>query len=175
MSKININNFNENRARISATATILLLSLLLLLSIPLLMFPKIVVATDGSDEEDPVHIYYGGSKISSPPGPSFTVCSGESLTITVLVQWDILPAYSNIHFVDVQMDEITSFGVTFNPESFTLTRDSNSRYVDVNVPPLPLGTHQVNIYADVTDQGPKKNAKGCWNKRILPGQCYKLC
>jgi hypothetical protein len=60
MSKININNFNENRARISATATILLLSLLLLLSIPLLMFPKIVVATDGSDEEDPVKIYYEG-------------------------------------------------------------------------------------------------------------------
>jgi hypothetical protein len=32
----------------------------LLLSIPLLMFPKIVVATDGSDEEDPVKIYYEG-------------------------------------------------------------------------------------------------------------------
>jgi hypothetical protein len=29
------------------------------------MFPKIVVATDGSDEEDPVHIYFGGRPISS--------------------------------------------------------------------------------------------------------------
>jgi len=163
MSKTNIDNFNENRARISATATILLLSLLLLLSIPLLMFPKIVVATDGSDEEDPVHIIYGGSPISSPPGPSFTVCSGQSLTVTVLVRWDALPDPSKVSFVNVQMVEKTNFGVTFSPSSFTLYNPSpNSINVDVNVPPLPLGTWQVNIYADVTGQGPqnKPNVAG---------------
>jgi uncharacterized repeat protein (TIGR01451 family) len=120
------------------------------------MFPKIVVATDGSDEEDPVHIYYGGSPISSPPGPSFTVCSGQPLTFTVLVKWDALPDPSKVNFVNVQMVEITNFGVTFSPPSFTLYNPSpNSINVNVNVPPLPLGTWQVNIYADVTGQGPQ--------------------
>jgi uncharacterized repeat protein (TIGR01451 family) len=159
MSKTNINNFNENRARISATATILLLSLLLLLSMPLLMFPKIVVATDGSDEEDPVHIYYGGSKISSPPGPSFDVCLGESLTITVLVKWDIVPAESSVDYVVVQMVENTNFGITFNPQtSFTLYNPSpNSINVVVNVPAFwTTGIRQVNIYADVIAQYPPK-------------------
>jgi uncharacterized repeat protein (TIGR01451 family) len=159
MSKINIDNFNENRARISATATILLLSLLLLLSIPLLMFPKIVVATDGSDEEDPVKIFYGGSPISSPPGPSFDVCLGESLTFTVLVQWDIVPAESSVNYVVVQMVEKTNFGITFNPQtSFTLYNPSpNSINVVVNVPAFwTTGIRQVNIYADVIAQNPPK-------------------
>jgi hypothetical protein len=113
------------------------------------MFPKIVVATDGSDEEDPVHIKYGGRPISSPPGPSFTVCSGESLTITVLVQWEPLPNPNKVNFVDVQMVERTSFGVTFSPSSFTLNNPSSpSRNVVVNVPAFSTtGIRQVQIYA----------------------------
>jgi hypothetical protein len=101
-----------------------------------------ITATD--EEEDPVHIYFpavGGKPISSPPGPNFTVCVGQPLTITVLVKWDALPDPNKVSFVDVQMVENTSFGVTFAPTSFTLYNPSpNSKNVDVNVPALPLGT-----------------------------------
>jgi uncharacterized repeat protein (TIGR01451 family) len=120
-----------------------------------------ITATD--EEEDPVHIYFpavGGKPISSPPGPNFTVCVGQPLTITVLVKWDALPDPNKVSFVDVQMVEITSFGVTFAPTSFTLYNPSpNSINVNVNVPALPLGTWQVNIYADTVNQGPQSTPK----------------
>jgi len=161
MSKTNIDNFNENRARISATATTLLLLLMLLLSMPLLMFPKIVVATDGSDEEDPVKIYYEGTAYSSPDkAASITVCSGQPLEITVQVVWFQPPDPSKVKYVSVQMVEISNLGVTFNPGSFNLYNpDSLSIDVTVTVPALPPGTYTLQIYANVIAQGPQNTPK----------------
>jgi uncharacterized repeat protein (TIGR01451 family) len=54
------------------------------------------------------------------------------------------------------MIELTSFGVTFNPTTFTLSRPSpTERFVTVTIPSLPLGTQHIVIYADVIDQSPR--------------------
>jgi len=111
------------------------------------------------EEEDPVHVYYGGSKISSPPGPEIRVCFGEpSYTITVTVRWDAKPDPDKVSWVDVQMVDKSGYGITFVPSSFTLYNPSpDSQSVTVIIPAFPsTGTYQVNIYADVTAQGPGK-------------------
>jgi len=123
-----------------------------------------ITATD--EEEDPVHIYYDkdndgvyelGDRISGPGTAANlgTVCQGQSLTITVLVRWEVegRPPDS----VTVQMIERTSFGVTFIPVTpFVLTRASTDQYVTVIIPgTLSLGTQHIVIYADVIDQSPR--------------------
>jgi uncharacterized repeat protein (TIGR01451 family) len=123
-----------------------------------------ITATD--EEEDPVHIYYDkdndgvyepGDRISSPGTAANlgTVCQGQSLTITVLVRWEVVEGRPP-DSVTVQMIELTSFGVTFNPTTFTLSRPSpTERFVTVTIPSLPLGTQHIVIYADVIDQSPR--------------------
>jgi uncharacterized repeat protein (TIGR01451 family) len=108
------------------------------------------------EEEDPVKILYNGVAYSSPPGPTFTVCVGQPLTFTVVAYWHAKPNPSQVSFVDVVMREITSFGVTFSPTSFTLYNPTpDSQNVDVNVPAfMSTGTFQVQIYADTVNQGP---------------------
>jgi uncharacterized repeat protein (TIGR01451 family) len=124
-----------------------------------------ITATD--EEEDPVHIYYDkdndgvyepGDRISSPGTAANlgTVCQGQSLTITVLVRWEVVEGRPP-DSVTVQMIELTSFGVTFNPTTFTLSRPSpTDQFVTVIIPgTLPLGTQHIVIYADVIDQSPR--------------------
>jgi hypothetical protein len=125
------------------------------------MFPKIVVATDGSDEEDPVKIYYEGTAYSSPDkAASITVCSGQQLEITVEVKWFQPPNPNKVNFVSVKMVEKSNLGVTFNPESFNLYNPNSLYiYVTVTVPALSPGTYTLQIYADVTDQGPEDTPK----------------
>jgi uncharacterized repeat protein (TIGR01451 family) len=110
-----------------------------------------------TDEEDPVKILYNGIAYSSPPGPTFTVCVGQPLTFTVVAYWQAKPDPSDVSFVDVVMREITSFGVSFAPTSFTLYNPApDSQTVNVNVPAFgSTGTFQVQIYADTVNQGPK--------------------
>jgi hypothetical protein len=90
----------KNEVRMSAIATMLML--LLLLGTTLLMFSLTVVAAAADEEEDPLHIYYDknnngvyepGDRISSEDtAASLTQCQGESLTIKVLVRWELPPA-----------------------------------------------------------------------------------
>jgi len=114
-----------------------------------------ITATD-EEEEDPVKILYNGVAYSSPPGATFTVCAGQPLTFTVVAYWHAKPDPSDVSFVDVVMREITSFGVSFAPTSFTLYNPSpDSQTVNVNVPAfMSTGTFQVQIYADTVNQGP---------------------
>jgi uncharacterized repeat protein (TIGR01451 family) len=116
-------------------------------------------AVSDEEEEDPVKISYDGVTYSSPPGPTFTVCAGQPLTFTVVAYWHAKPNPSKVSFVDVVMVEITSFGVTFSPTSFTLHNPSpDSQNVDVNVPAFgSTGTFQVQIYANTVNQGPDDN------------------
>jgi hypothetical protein len=147
-------NIEKNR-RTASVALSTILVLLLLLGTTTLMFSLTVVAAD--EEEDPVKISYDGNVYSSPPGPIlFTVCVGQPLTFTVVAYWHAKPDPSKVSFVDVVMVEITSFGVTFNPSSFTLYNPSpDSQNVVVNVPAfMSTGTFQVQIYADTVNQGP---------------------
>ena len=113
-------------------------------------------AVSDEEEEDPVKILYNGVAYSSPPGPTFTVCAGQPLTFTVVAYWQAKPNPSQVSFVDVVMREITSFGVTFSPTSFTLYNPSpDSQNVVVNVPAfMSTGTFLVQIYADTVNQGP---------------------
>jgi uncharacterized repeat protein (TIGR01451 family) len=114
-------------------------------------------AVSNEEEEDPVKILYDGVAYSSPPGPTFTVCVGQPLTFTVVAYWHAPPNPSRVSFVDVVMREITSFGVTFSPTSFTLYNPApDSRNVVVNVPAfMSTGIFQVQIYADTVNQGPQ--------------------
>jgi hypothetical protein len=127
------------------------------------MFSLTVVAVAADEEEDPLHIYYDknnngvyepGDRISSEEtAASLTQCQGESLIITVLVEWEIVGRPPNS--VTVQMIELTSFGVTFNPTTFTLSRSSpTQQYVTVTILPLPLGTQHVVIKAENIGQDP---------------------
>jgi uncharacterized repeat protein (TIGR01451 family) len=113
-------------------------------------------AVSDEEEEDPVKILYNGVAYSSPPGPTFTVCAGQPLTFTVVAYWHAKPNPSQVSFVDVVMREITSFGVTFSPTSFTLYNPApDSQNVVVNVPAfMSTGIFQVQIYADTVNQGP---------------------
>jgi uncharacterized repeat protein (TIGR01451 family) len=124
-----------------------------------------ITATD--EEEDPVHIYYDkdndgvyepGDRISSPGTAANlgTVCQGQSLTITVLVRWEVVEGRPP-DSVTVQMIELTSFGVNFIPATpFVLTPASTDQFVTVIIPgTLPLGTQHIVIYADVIDQSPR--------------------
>ncbi len=113
------------------------------------------------EEEDPVHIYYpavGGSRISSPPGPSIYVCVGEPTTITVTVKWEKPQgaSWANVLWVNVQMVDEAGYGITFDPSSFTLYNPGDdSEIVSVSIPAFSSpGTYQVQIYANVIDQGP---------------------
>jgi len=115
-----------------------------------------------NDEEDPVHIYYEGERIGSPPGPSFTVCLGNPLEITVLVKWDSRPNPNTVSYVNVQMVDKSDYGITFNPLGFTLRNVpfDDSRTVVVTIPAFSsTGTYQVNIKADVIAQGPSTTPK----------------
>jgi uncharacterized repeat protein (TIGR01451 family) len=156
----------KNEVRMSAIATMLML--LLLLGTTLLMFSLTVVAAAADEEEDPLHIYYDknnngvyepGDRISSEDtAASLTQCQGESLTIKVLVRWELPPAGAerNVQYVDVEMNELTSFGVNFSPKTFTLTNPSElERFVDVTIPSLPLGPQVVIIKADNIGQNPR--------------------
>jgi uncharacterized repeat protein (TIGR01451 family) len=118
-------------------------------------------AVSDEEEEDPVKILYNGIAYSSPPGPTFTVCVGQPLTFTVVAYWHAPPNPSQVSFVDVVMREITSFGVTFSPTSFTLYNPSpGSQNVVVNVPAfMSTGTFQVQIYADTVNQGPSSTPR----------------
>jgi uncharacterized repeat protein (TIGR01451 family) len=82
---------------------------------------------------------------------------GQPLTFTVVAYWQAPPNPSRVSFVDVVMREITSFGVTFSPTSFTLYNPApDSRNVVVNVPAfMSTGIFQVQIYADTVNQGPQ--------------------
>jgi uncharacterized repeat protein (TIGR01451 family) len=144
-----------------------MLMLLLLLGTTLLMFSLTVVAAAADEEEDPLHIYYDkdndgvyepGDRISSPGTAANlgTVCQGQSLTITVLVRWEVVEGRPP-DSVTVQMIELTSFGVNFIPATpFVLTPASTDQFVTVIIPgTLPLGTQHIVIYADVIDQSPR--------------------
>jgi hypothetical protein len=155
-------NIEKNR-RTASVALSTILVLLLLLGTPLIMFSLTVVAVAADEEEDPLHIYYDknnngvyeqGDRISGEDkAASLTQCQGESLIITVLVEWEIEGRPPNS--VTVQMIELTSFGVTFNPTTFTLSRSSpTQQYVTVTIPPLPLGTQHVVIKAENIGQNP---------------------
>ncbi len=114
------------------------------------------------EEEDPVHIYFDGSKISSPPGPEIHVCFGEpSYTIPVIVKWDGKPDPDKVSWADVQMVDYSGYGITFVPSSLTLYNpSSDSQGVTVIIPAFPsTGTYPVNIYADVTGQGPNNTPR----------------
>jgi hypothetical protein len=129
----------------------------------MLIFSTVLIAapiTKCEDEEDPIHIYYDGNKISEAPGPIVWTgpCTTESFTFTVRVQWDALPDSTKVSWVTVTMTEKSSYGITFSPTSFTLYNPS-SYYQDVlvtvPVKGLVAGTYAANIYVDVTGQGPK--------------------
>jgi uncharacterized repeat protein (TIGR01451 family) len=123
-----------------------------------------ITATD--EEEDPLHIYYdkngngkyeGGDRISSEDKAANLgdVCQGQTLEITVLVEWEIEGRPPNS--VNVEMIELTSFGITFNPTTFTLSRPSpTNQSVTVTIPSLSLGTWHVVIKANNTGQDPPK-------------------
>jgi uncharacterized repeat protein (TIGR01451 family) len=123
-----------------------------------------ITATD--EEEDPVHIYYDkNSNEVYDPGDRISgentaanlgdVCRGDlPLTITVLVRWEVRGRPPDN--VTVQMIELTSFGVGFDPETFMLTRASTDQLVTVTIPgTLSLGLNHIIIKANVTDQNPR--------------------
>jgi uncharacterized repeat protein (TIGR01451 family) len=154
--------------RSSAMATMLML--LLLLGTTLTMFSLTVVAAAADEEEDPLHIYYDkdndgvyepGDRISEEDKAANLgdVCKEDlPLTITILVRWELPPAGAelNVQYVDVEMDELTSFGVNFNPTTFRLTNPSVlERFVDVTIPSLPLGPNHVVIKAKNVGQNPR--------------------
>ena len=135
---------------------ILPLLAVLMLSIMLVTIPM----SRCEDEEDPVHIYYAGNKISESPGPIVWTgpCTTESFTFTVRVQWDTLPDPTKVSWVTVTMTEKSSYGITFNPQSFTLYNPSpyyQDVLVTVPVKGLAAGTYAAHIYVSVTGQGPK--------------------
>lgn len=137
---------------------------MVLISLLILSMTLIAVPITRCVDEDPVHIYYDGSKISGSPGP--IVYSGPCTTpyfdFTVKVQWDTLPNPAQVNWADVSMVEKSSFGITFDPLSTTLYNPSpNWIWVIVHVPTagLPAGTYYANIYADTTAQGPNKTPK----------------
>jgi uncharacterized repeat protein (TIGR01451 family) len=158
----------KKEVRMSAIATMLML--LLLLGTPLIMFSLTVVAAAADEEEDPLHIYYDkdndgvyepGDRISSEDTAADLgdACQEDlPLTIKVLVRWELPPAGAerNVQYVDVEMNELTSFGVNFSPEDFRLTNPSElERLVDVTIPSLPLGPRVVIIKADNIGQDPR--------------------
>jgi uncharacterized repeat protein (TIGR01451 family) len=110
-------------------------------------------------EEDPVKISYNGVAYSSPPGPSFTVCLNEPLTITVVAYWFQPPNPDKVSWASVVMVDKRGYGITFDPSSFTLYNPSHlSQTVLVTVPAFSsIGIYQMQIYADVTAQGPSNN------------------
>jgi uncharacterized repeat protein (TIGR01451 family) len=147
-----------------------MLMLLLLLGTTLTMFSSTIVAAAADEEEDPLHIYYDkdndgvyepGDRISEEDKAADLgdVCQGDlPLTITVLVRWELPPAGAerNVQYVDVEMDELTSFGVNFSPKTFRLTNPSElERFVDVTIPSLPLGPNHVVIKAENVGQNPR--------------------
>jgi uncharacterized repeat protein (TIGR01451 family) len=157
----------KERVRLSGMATMLML--LLLLGTTLMMFSLTVVAAAADEEEDPLHIYYDkngngvyepGDRISEEDKAADLgdVCQGDlPLTITVLVRWELPPAGAerNVQYVDVEMIELTGFGVNFNPTTFRLTNPSElERFVDVTIPSLPLGPNHVVIKAKNVGQNP---------------------
>ena len=136
----------------------------------MLIFSTVLIAapiTKCEDEEDPIHIYYSGNKISDSPGPIVWTgpCTAESFTITVRIKWDSPPAANkNVQWVNVSMTEKTSFGITFVPLSTRLYNPNHGLSPDycdvvltVPVAGLPAGTYAVNIYVAVTAQGPGDN------------------
>ena len=162
-------NIEKNRRTASAALSTILV-LLLLLGTPLIMFSLTVVAAAADEEEDPLHIYYDknnngvyeeGDRISSEETAASLgdVCQEDlPLTITVLVRWELPPAGAelNVQYVEVEMIELTSFGVNFNPTTFRLTNPSElERFVVVTIPSLPLGTQHVVIKAENKDQNPR--------------------
>ncbi|MCL7392233.1 MAG: hypothetical protein LZ162_01145 [Thaumarchaeota archaeon] len=112
-------------------------------------------------EEDPVKISYNGEVYSSPPGPSFTVCLNEPLTITVVTYWFQPPNPDKVSWASVVMVDKGGYGITFDPSSFTLYNPSYlSQTVLVTVPAFSsIGIYQMQIYADVTAQGPSNTPK----------------
>ena len=138
-----------------------------LLLVAMLVFSTILIAVPLTrcEEDDPIHIYYAGNKISDSPGPIVWTgpCTAESFTITVKVQWDSKPEPKKVNWAQIQMVEKSSFGITFVPSGTTLYNPGppDYIYVDVTVPVagLPAGTYCANIYADVIAQGPEKTPK----------------
>jgi hypothetical protein len=147
----------------------------------MLIFSTVLIAApitkceDG--EEDPIHIYYGGSVISAPPGPIVWTgpCTAESFTITVRIKWDSPPEPPKkdqddpskwVSWVTVQMVEVTSYGISFvplgttlyNPEqSFVTGPDYCDVVVTVPVAGLSAGTYAANIKVVITGQGPAQS------------------
>ena len=149
---------------------------LLLVAILMISTTFIAIPLTKCEEEDPIHIYYDkngngiyeeGEKISNPPGPIVWTgpCTAKSFTITVRIKWDNPPETRfNVQWVDVNMTEKTSFGITFVPLSTRLYNPNHGLSPDycdvvltVPVDGKPAGTYAVNIYVDVTAQGPSKN------------------
>ncbi|MEM3578284.1 MAG: hypothetical protein QXX51_07555 [Candidatus Bathyarchaeia archaeon] len=133
---------------------------LLLVAMLMISTTLIAIPITRCEEEDPIHIYYQGNKISDGPGPIVWTgpCTTESFTFTVVIQWDSLPDPDKVNWCTVQMVEKSGFGITFVPSSTKLYNPSpNSISVEVTVPVagLPSGTYYAQIYADVTGQGPK--------------------
>ena len=104
---------------------------------------------DCEDEEDPVHIYYGGSEIGGPPGPIVWTgpCTAESFDITVRIEWDSppTPPGKNVFYVDVQMIEISDYGMTFTP--------SETRLYNPNQPSVPAGPDYCDVKVTVPVAG----------------------
>jgi hypothetical protein len=129
----------------------------------MLIFSTVLIAAPIAkceDGEDPIQIYYSGSKYDSP-GPIVWTgpCSTESFTFSVRVQWDALPNPTKVNWATVTMTEKSSYGITFNPQSFTLNNTPSQYYKDVSVTVpvsgLGAGTYAAQIYVDVTGQGPE--------------------
>jgi uncharacterized repeat protein (TIGR01451 family) len=161
-------NIEKNRRTASAALSTILV-LLLLLGTLLTMFSLTVVAAAADEEEDPLHIYYDknnngvyepGDRISSEETAASLgdVCQEDlPLTIKVLVRWELPRAGAelNVQYVEVEMNELTSFGVNFSPKTFRLTNPSElERFVDVTIPSLPLGPQVVIIKAENIGQDP---------------------
>jgi hypothetical protein len=133
---------------------------LLLVAILMISTTLIAIPLTKCEEEDPIHIYYAGSVISEAPGPIVWTgpCTTESFTFSVRVQWDALPDPTKVSWTTVKMTEKSGYGITFNPESFTLYNPSpyyQDVLVTVPVKGLVAGTYAARIYVSVTGQGPK--------------------
>jgi len=139
---------------------ILLMLLLVMLTLSTIFIAIPITRCEG---DDPIHIYYAGSKISESPGPKVWEgpCTSTSFTITVKVQWDSKPDPTKVSWAQIQMVEKAPFyGMTFVPLGTTLYNPGppDYIYVTVTVPVagLPAGTYYANIYADVIAQGPNR-------------------